>query len=58
VGREMTWSYVDQNRIGDHMWWIGDNGRFQSHYPEWRLEYDVEHILKEIHELNLERWSR
>jgi CDP-paratose 2-epimerase len=58
VGREMTWSYVDQNRIGDHMWWIGDNGRFQSHYPEWRLEYDVERILKEIHELNLERWSR
>jgi CDP-paratose 2-epimerase len=58
VGREMTWSYLEQNRIGDHIWWIGDNGRFQSHYPEWRLEYDVEHILKEIHELNLERWSR
>ena len=24
------------NRIGDHIWWIGDNGRFQSHYPGWR----------------------
>jgi CDP-paratose 2-epimerase len=57
VGRELQWSYVDRNRIGDHIWWIGSNGRFRSHYPEWRMEYDVPRILKEIHESNRERWS-
>ena len=35
---------------------IGDNGRFESHYPEWRLEYDVRRILQEIHDANVERW--
>jgi CDP-paratose 2-epimerase len=58
AGRHLEWNYVDQNRIGDHIWWIGDNGRFQSHYPEWRMEYDVERILKEIHESNVDRWAR
>lgn len=56
-GRELAWSYVDQSRVGDHIWWIGDNGRFQSHYPDWHLEYDVERIAKEIHEVNHDRWA-
>jgi CDP-paratose 2-epimerase len=55
--RELTWSYVDTPRAGDHIWWIGSNGRFESHYPDWHLEYDVPRILKEIHEANRERWS-
>jgi CDP-paratose 2-epimerase len=56
-GRELSWSYTEQNRVGDHIWWIGDNGHFQDHYPEWELEYDVERILKEIYEANVDRWS-
>jgi len=55
-GRELEWSYEEANRIGDHIWWIGDNGRFEAHYPEWRLEYDVRRILEEIHDANVERW--
>jgi CDP-paratose 2-epimerase len=57
AGRELEWSYEDRNRIGDHIWWIGSNARFQSHYPDWRMEYDVPRILKEIHEANRERWT-
>lgn len=56
VGRELQWTYSERNRIGDHIWWIGDNGRFQSHYPEWQLHYDVPAILREIHAENAERW--
>ena len=56
-GRELEWSYEETNRIGDHIWWIGDNGRFAAHYPEWRLAYDVRRILEEIHDANVERWS-
>jgi CDP-paratose 2-epimerase len=57
AGRELAWSYEETNRIGDHIWWIGDNGRFEAHYPEWGLDYDVRRILEEIHDANVERWS-
>ncbi|HEV2756069.1 MAG TPA: NAD-dependent epimerase/dehydratase family protein [Actinomycetota bacterium] len=57
AGRPLTWSYNESNRTGDHVWWIGDNSRFQSHYPGWRLEYDVPRILQEIYEENAERWT-
>jgi len=56
AGREMTYSYSERNRIGDHLWWIGDNGRFQSHYPDWKMEYNVDRILQEIYEANLDKW--
>lgn len=56
AGKQMAWSYCDENRIGDHIWWIGDNGAFERDYPEWHLEYDVEGILTEIFEHNAERW--
>jgi CDP-paratose 2-epimerase len=54
--RELQWSYVEENRIGDHMWWIGDLTAFRRDYPDWQLRYDVEAILREIHESNVERW--
>lgn len=56
-GRAMKWEYMPANRRGDHIWWIGDISRFQSHYPEYRLRYDVGAILREIHDMNHERWS-
>ncbi len=48
LGREMRWTYTDQNRTGDHKWWIGDIRKFQSHYPDWHITYDVYGILYEI----------
>jgi CDP-paratose 2-epimerase len=57
AGAELSWTYTDAHRIGDHVWWIGDNGLFETHYPEWRLQYDVRAILEEIHDANLERWA-
>lgn len=55
--RELQWTYSETNRIGDHIWWIGDNGRFSNHFPEWKLEYDVPAILGEIYEANTDRWK-
>ena len=57
-GDELIWTYDEANRVGDHIWWIGDNGRFEAQYPGWRLEYDVRRILEEIWEANRERWQR
>ena len=55
TGRPMNWTYVDDNRIGDHIWWISDVRRFQSHYPDWRFTYDIRAMLKEIYEAMRER---
>jgi CDP-paratose 2-epimerase len=56
AGREMEYDYTDRNRIGDHIWWIGDNGRFADHYPDWKMEYNVDRILQEIYEANQDKW--
>jgi CDP-paratose 2-epimerase len=56
TGTEIAWTYTDSNRVGDHVWWVTDNSRFEEHYSEWRLEYDVRHILEEIRDANEERW--
>jgi CDP-paratose 2-epimerase len=54
--RKLNWQYNDQNRVGDHIWWLSDTSKFSSHYPEWKLEYDVPRILQEIYEYNKRRW--
>lgn len=58
TGRHLNWTYSEGNRIGDHIWWVSDNSKFMGHYPQWRLEYDVPRILKEIFETNHERWTK
>jgi CDP-paratose 2-epimerase len=49
AGKKMHCTYVEDNRIGDHIWWISDVRRFQSHYPAWRYAYDIQRILEEIY---------
>ena len=49
-GRRLTWEYVEDNRIGDHIWWISDVRKFQEHYPNWKFRYGLREILEEIHE--------
>jgi len=58
TGTPMKWAYEERNRAGDHIWWVSDVSKFQRHYPEWTLDYDVPRILKEIWEANSERWCR
>lgn len=56
TGRELRTTYRDDHRIGDHIWWIGDLGKFRSHYPDWDITYDIPAILREIAEAGRERW--
>jgi CDP-paratose 2-epimerase len=55
--QELKWTYSEQNRAGDHIWWISDTSKFQNHYPSWELTKGVPEILQEICEFNSERWS-
>lgn len=50
TGKPMNYSYSETNRIGDHIWWISDTSKFESHYPGWKLHYNVEDILSQIHQ--------
>jgi CDP-paratose 2-epimerase len=56
-GHALDYELSDQARIGDHRWWISDLDAFKRDYPEWRLEYGIEQVLREIHDFNVERWS-
>jgi len=49
TGKKMVYTYVEDNRIGDHIWWISDVRRFQTHYPGWRYAYDLQRIMEEIY---------
>jgi CDP-paratose 2-epimerase len=49
-GKKLNWSYEDANRVGDHIWWISDVRKFQSHYPKWKFRYGLHEILEEIHQ--------
>ena len=56
AGRKLNVTYSDQNRVGDHMWWISDMARFEQDYPGYRLTYDLEATLQDIHEMGRGRW--
>ena len=58
TGKEMNYNYSEQNRIGDHIWWISDNSKFMKLYPDWKQKYDVKLILQEIFDFNRDRWSQ
>jgi CDP-paratose 2-epimerase len=49
AGQKLDWQYEETNRIGDHIWWISDVRKFQSHYPQWKFRYGLREILNEIH---------
>jgi CDP-paratose 2-epimerase len=48
-GRKLNWSYVPENRKGDHIWWISDVRKFKGHFPEWKYRFDLKSILQDIH---------
>ncbi|HEY2433324.1 MAG TPA: NAD-dependent epimerase/dehydratase family protein [Vicinamibacterales bacterium] len=58
AGRTLQWTYSPTNRIGDHIWYVSDLRKFQAHYPQWRMQYDLEALLRDIYESNLTRWRR
>lgn len=56
TGRELSWTYKEDNRIGDHIWWVSDLSKFQSHYPNWSLKHDVRSIIQQIADNGRSRW--
>ncbi|MBN2105286.1 NAD-dependent epimerase/dehydratase family protein [bacterium] len=54
--KKMNFKYVNENRIGDHIWWISDVRKFMKHYPNWHYRYNLEQIIEEIIVNSSKRW--
>ena len=55
TGNKMNFSYTENNRSGDHIWWISDVSKFQAHYPQWTWKYSLRDILTQIQEATKSR---
>lgn len=47
-GIEMKYEYVDKNREGDHICYISNLSKMKTHYPQWRIEKNLDQIFEEI----------
>lgn len=48
TGNKGDITYGNENRVGDHIWYISDLSKFKQHYPEWDITYDINRILNEM----------
>jgi CDP-paratose 2-epimerase len=48
TGKRLDWKYVDEPRKGDHICYISDLRKFQSHYPNWKVTRSLDAIFQEI----------
>lgn len=48
TGKKANVVYHDAPRIGDHIWYISDLGKFKAQYPEWDITYDIDATLEDM----------
>jgi len=48
AGYRLSYTVSDQNRIGDHIWYVSDVRKFQAHYPDWHYAYNMRRTLSEM----------
>lgn len=54
TGKNQVSSYVDQNRIGDHMCYISDLSKMKAHYPSWDITISLHETMHQI----VQAWSQ
>jgi CDP-paratose 2-epimerase len=47
-GKRPVLTYDDTNRIGDHICYYTDMGRFREHYPSWVQHHTLPAIVDEM----------
>lgn len=48
TGKRQLFTYVDQNRVGDHICYYSDLSKMREHYPSWDLSKSLPQIIEEI----------
>jgi CDP-paratose 2-epimerase len=47
-GQSQVYSYVEQNRIGDHICYYSDLRKMRQHYPNWDITISLEETIRQI----------
>jgi CDP-paratose 2-epimerase len=53
TGKAQKYTYVGENRMGDHICYYSDLRKIQSHFPNWRITRPLRDIVREI----VESWN-
>ena len=53
--KRLKWTYVEENRIGDHIWYISGLEKMKSHFPDWKQKYNLENLLEEMYNSDISR---
>ena len=48
LGRKVRHRYVDQNRTGDHICYISNLTKLQTHFPSWSITRSLDSIVDEM----------
>ncbi len=47
-GQKMKYTYVDENRIGDHICYFSDLSKIREHYPAWDIRISLAETIEQI----------
>ena len=48
TGKKQRYTYVEQNRAGDHICYYSDLRKIKEHFPAWKISKPLERIVEEI----------
>ena len=54
TGKAQTYTYVDENRIGDHICYYSDLRKMRAHFPSWDITQSLEDTISQI----VEAWKK
>jgi len=54
-GKPQVHTYVDQNRLGDHICYYSDLRKMRAHYPAWNISISLEETIRQIVEARQQR---
>jgi CDP-paratose 2-epimerase len=47
-GKKQMFTYVEENRIGDHICYISNLSKMKAHYPGWDITVSLEETIRQI----------
>ena len=48
TGKKQVHTYVDENRIGDHICYYSDLRKMRDHYPAWDITISLPETIQQI----------
>jgi len=47
-GKKQVFTYLEENRIGDHICYYSDLRKMRAHYPDWDITVSLEETIRQI----------